>query len=66
MTKSNNASQDAVLSELSDIKLLLILQLLKLGFVQTEIALVLDIAQGTLSKMIPVKKIKTLSPKKTG
>jgi len=63
MTKSENSSQDAVLSELSDIKLLLILQLLKLGFVQSEIALVLGIGQSTLSGMIPVRKIKTLSQK---
>ncbi len=46
-------SDDALLSEIRDVKRLLILQLLESGTSQSRIASMLDISPATMSRMLP-------------
>ncbi len=46
-------SDDALLSEMRDVKRLLILQLLENGTPQSRIASMLDISPATMSRMLP-------------
>jgi predicted transcriptional regulator len=59
-SKANNSSPvDPVEQQLESIKRLLALFLMKTGVSQDEIALALQTDQGTISRMIPRRKIKT-------
>jgi DNA-directed RNA polymerase specialized sigma subunit len=49
---------DPIVRELDDLKRLLIMFLLKAGTTQTEIAKVLDMDQGNLSRLIKVRDFK--------
>lgn len=51
--------EDPVVRELDAIKRLLMLQLLKTGAQQSEIALALDVDASEVSRMMPARKIKT-------
>lgn len=50
--------EDPTVRELDAIKRLLILQLLKAGTQQSEIALALDVDASEVSRMMPARKIK--------
>jgi predicted transcriptional regulator len=54
------SGDDAIASELRDIKRLLILQLLERGSTQARIASILEISPATMSRMMPKGFSKTL------
>jgi len=56
--RNNHKNSDPVLKELDAIKRLLTLLLIKAGSSQGEIAMALNIAQGTVSKMFSARKVK--------
>lgn len=53
MTAQRGAGVDPVQKELSDIKRLLVLALLRDGSTQTEVARALGVGQSTVSRMFP-------------
>jgi DNA-binding transcriptional regulator LsrR (DeoR family) len=57
-------SMDELVSEMKSVKLLLILQLLKLGVKQSQIASILGISEATMSRMLPTGLSKSVA--KTG
>ena len=50
---------DPIVMELGAIKRLLVLQLLRDGATQSDIAVALQTDQGTVSRLIPAKKLST-------
>ena len=56
----NQDSKDPIQKELSDIKRLLVLLLLKINTEGKEIAVALGVNAGTVSRMIPKSEVKTL------
>ena len=61
--KKQNLIEDPIQRELDAIKRLLILQLLKLGTPQSEIAKALNMHQGDLSHMMPARQFKPFGAK---
>ena len=57
MGKKRNTQEDPVTTELRAIKRLLILQLLKQGATQGEVAIALDVDQSVVSRLFPARKI---------
>jgi len=60
MAKKQQAEVDPVVKELSDIKRLIVLTLLKDGVQQSTIATALGISESTISRMFPKGMIKAL------
>lgn len=56
--KSKNIHDDPVLRELRDIKRLLVLQLISSGVQGAHIATTLQIDAGTVSRMVPARRIR--------
>lgn len=59
--KKYSIDTDALLDELSSLKRLMILFLLKSGATQTEIGLTLGVNKSTVSRMLPLSKINKFS-----
>lgn len=55
-----------MISELKSVKMLLILQLLKSGVKQSQIAAILGISEATMSRMLPKGISKSVSRKSAG
>jgi predicted transcriptional regulator len=49
----NDVQVEALIDEMKSIKMLLILQLLGMGMKQRQIALMLDISNATMSRLLP-------------
>jgi len=58
MTQQKQEIMEALLSEITSVKRLIVLLLLKTGASQSEISLALEIDQSTVSRMFPSNKIK--------
>jgi DNA-binding NarL/FixJ family response regulator len=53
-----NPADDPSLDELKAIKKLLVLQLMMSGIQTTDIATALGVSKGTISKLVPLRKVK--------
>lgn len=58
--KQRNVDDDPVVQELTDIKRLLILQLVTSGVLSTHVARTLQVDNSVISRMVPARMIKKL------